>query len=114
AQLAATLGAARRVYGVHAEPVPVMDGPGVRAGASASRGPALELSQVTFTYPGRRRPALVDVSFSVPRGGGKTTIPSLCLRFWDPDMGAIRLDGHDLREYGLDELRRRVALVAQD
>jgi ATP-binding cassette, subfamily B, bacterial len=123
-QLADTLGAARRVYGVHAEPVPVMDGPGVGAGVPASRGPALELSQVTFTYPGRRRPALVGVSFAVPRGStvalvgpsgaGKTTIASLCLRFWDPDAGAIRLDGHDLREYGLDELRRRVALVAQD
>ena len=123
-QLADTLGAARRVYGVHAEPVPVMDGPGVGAGVPASRGPALELSQVTFTYPGRRRPALVGVSFAVPRGrtvalvgpsgAGKTTIASLCLRFWDPDAGAIRLDGHDLREYGLDELRRRVALVAQD
>jgi len=123
-QLADTLGAARRVYGVHAEPVPVMDGPGVGAGVPASRGPALELSQVTFTYPGRRRPALAGVSFAVPRGStvalvgpsgaGKTTIASLCLRFWDPDAGAIRLDGHDLREYGLDELRRRVALVAQD
>ncbi len=123
-QLADTLGAARRVYGVHAEPVPVMDGAGVRAGGSTSGGPALELSQVTFTYPGRRRPALEGVSFAVPRGStvalvgpsgaGKTTIASLCLRFWDPDSGAIRLDGHDLREYGLDELRRRVALVAQD
>jgi ATP-binding cassette subfamily C protein CydCD len=123
-QLADTLGAARRVYGVHAEPVPVTDGAGVRAGSAAPAGPALELSQVTFTYPGRRRPALTDVSFAVPRGStvalvgpsgaGKTTIASLCLRFWDPDAGAIRLDGHDLREYGLDELRRRVALVAQD
>ena len=121
-QLADTLGAARRVYGVHAEPVPVTDGAGVRSGSAT--GPALELSQVGFTYPGRRRPALTDVSFAVPRGStvalvgpsgaGKTTIASLCLRFWDPDAGVIRLDGHDLREYGLDELRRRVALVAQD
>src|SRR6266540_6827399 len=95
-----------------------------RAGGSTSGGPALDLSRVTFTYPGRRRPALVEVSFAVPRGGtvalvgpsgaGKTTIASLCLRFWDPHSGRIRLDGHDLREYGLDELRRRVALVAQD
>jgi ATP-binding cassette subfamily C protein CydCD len=123
-QLADTLGAARRVYGVHAEPVPVTDGAGVRAGGAVSAGPALELSLVSFTYPGRRRPALTEVSFAVPRGrtvalvgpsgAGKTTIASLCLRFWDPDRGAIRLDGHDVREYGLDELRRRVALVAQD
>ena len=121
-QLADTLGAARRVHAVHSEPVPVVDGPGVApAGAS---GPALELSGVSFTYPGRRRRALSDVSFAVPRGStlalvgpsgaGKTTIANLLLRFWDPDHGGIRVGGHDLRAYGLDQLRRQVALVAQD
>ncbi len=121
-QLADTLGAARRVHAVHAERVLVTDGAGVH-GMNAG-GPALEMAQVTFTYPGRRRPALTEVSFTVPRGStvalvgpsgaGKTTIASLFLRFWDPGIGSVRLDGHDLREFGLDELRRRVALVAQD
>jgi ATP-binding cassette subfamily B protein len=121
-QLADTLGSARRVHAVHVEPVPVTDGPGVRAGAAS--GPALEMSLVSFTYPGRRRRALTEVTFAVPRGNtvalvgpsgaGKTTVASLFLRFWDPDSGTVRLDGHDLREYGLDELRRRIALVAQD
>jgi ATP-binding cassette subfamily B protein len=121
-QLADTLGSARRVHAVHVEPVPVTDGPGVRAGAAS--GPALEMSLVSFTYPGRRRRALTEVTFAVPRGStvalvgpsgaGKTTVASLFLRFWDPDSGTVRLDGHDLREYGLDELRRRIALVAQD
>ena len=121
-QLADTLGSARRVHAVHAEPTPVTDGPGVRAGAAS--GPALEMSLVSFTYPGRRRRALTEVTFAVPRGStvalvgpsgaGKTTVASLFLRFWDPDSGTVRLDGHDLREYGLDELRRRIALVAQD
>jgi ATP-binding cassette subfamily C protein CydCD len=36
------------------------------------------------------------------------------LRFWDPQAGVVRLFGHDLREYTLDDLRRRIALVAQD
>src|SRR5713226_2234108 len=121
-QLADTLGAARRVHAVHTERVPVRDGAGVDGAIPG--GPALEMSEVTFTYPGRRRPALTEVSFTVPRGStvalvgpsgaGKTTIASLFLRFWDPDVGSVRLDGHDLREFGLDELRRRVALVAQD
>src|SRR5712692_6474654 len=121
-QLADTLGAARRVHAVHAERVLVADGAGVDGAIPG--GPALEMSEVTFTYPGRRRPALTEVSFTVPRGStvalvgpsgaGKTTIASLFLRFWDPDVGSVRLDGHDLREFGLDELRRRVALVAQD
>jgi ATP-binding cassette subfamily C protein CydCD len=39
---------------------------------------------------------------------------SLCLRFWDPAVGTVKLDGHDLRDYRLDELRGRIALVAQD
>jgi ATP-binding cassette, subfamily B, bacterial len=123
-QLADTLGAARRVHAIHAEPVPVRDGAGVAATSPAQRGPALEMSLVSFTYPGRHRRALSEVSFTVPRGGtvalvgpsgaGKTTVASLFLRFWDPDEGIVRLDGDDLRQYRLDDLRRRVALVAQD
>jgi len=123
-QLADTLGAARRVHAVHAEPVLVRDGAGVSAGSPPSRGPALEMSLVSFTYPGRRRRALSEVSFAVPRGAtvalvgpsgaGKTTVASLFLRFWDPDAGAVTLDGHDLREHRLDDLRQRIALVAQD
>ncbi|HYB42420.1 MAG TPA: ABC transporter ATP-binding protein [Candidatus Methylomirabilis sp.] len=122
-QLADTLGATRRVYAVHAEPIAVADGPGVAPGPTAD-GPALEMSNVTFVYPGRGRAALSDVSFAVargttlalvgPSGAGKTTVASLFLRFWDPDEGRVRLDGHDLREFGLDDLRRRIALVAQD
>jgi ATP-binding cassette subfamily C protein CydCD len=122
-QLADTLGAARRVHAVHREPVVVRDGPGVPTPAGPA-AVALEMSHVHFTYPGRRRPALADVSFAVPRGAtvaivgpsgaGKTTVASLFLRFWDPEAGVVRLDGHGLREYRLDELRRRIALVAQD
>src|SRR6185503_18349477 len=47
-------------------------------------------------------------------GAGKTTIAHLCLRFWDPNRGEIRLAGHDLRSWKLDDLRREIALVAQD
>jgi ATP-binding cassette subfamily B protein len=122
-QLADTLGATRRVYAVHAEPVPVIDGPGVGRDGLPT-GAALEMSGVSFTYPGRRRRALAQVSFSVPAGStvalvgpsgaGKTTVANLFLRFWDPDEGVVRMNGHDLREYGLDDLRRRIALVAQD
>jgi ATP-binding cassette subfamily C protein CydCD len=85
---------------------------------------ALELEQVTFSYHGARRPALEGVTLHVPAGrtlalvgpsgAGKTTVANLLLRFWDPAQGAVRMDGHDLREYGLEELRRRIALVTQD
>ena len=74
--------------------------------------------------PAGSAPALADVDFDVPAGAtvalvgpsgaGKTTIANLLLRFWDPEQGAIRLDGVDLRELTLDDLRGRIALVAQD
>jgi ATP-binding cassette, subfamily B, bacterial len=123
-QLADTLGAARRLHAVETEPVPVTDGAGVTLAARPAHGAAVELAGVRFTYPGRRRPALDGVSLRLeagrtmaivgPSGAGKTTVASLLLRFWDPQIGAVRLFGHDLREYTLDDLRRRIALVAQD
>jgi ATP-binding cassette subfamily C protein CydCD len=122
-QLADTLGSARRLHAVEAEPVPVVDGPGVPASIGAPPL-AVELADVRFTYPGRARPALDGVSLRVPVGGtvalvgpsgaGKTTVANLLLRFWDPQAGVVRLLGHDLRDYTLDDLRRRIALVAQD
>ncbi|HVC61799.1 MAG TPA: ABC transporter ATP-binding protein [Acetobacteraceae bacterium] len=121
-QLADTIASTRRLHVVHAEPVVITDGP--LAPAAPVGGSALRFDHVSFTYPGRRRPALSDVAFAVPAGAtvalvgpsgaGKTTIANLLLRFWDPDAGVIRLDGADLRELTLDGLRGRVALVAQD
>ena len=135
-QLADTLGATRRVHAIHSEPVPVTDGPGVpvmptdarmRVDVPAARSltpTAIELQAVTFAYPGRSRPALSGVSLTVPvgstvalvgsSGAGKTTIAHLCLRFWDPDAGEVRLGGYGLRAWRLDDLRREIALVAQD
>jgi ATP-binding cassette subfamily C protein CydCD len=49
-----------------------------------------------------------------PSGAGKTTAAHLLLRFWDPVSGALHLDGDDLRSYRLEEMRDRIALVAQD
>ena len=79
---------------------------------------------VTFHYP--QRPdsaALRDFSLHVrpgetvalvgPSGAGKSTLLSLLLRFHDPQAGAIRLDGIDLRELDLDALREAIALVPQ-
>jgi ATP-binding cassette subfamily B protein len=49
-----------------------------------------------------------------PTGAGKSTLLALLLRFYDPDAGAVELDGTDLRRLELDSLRRRIALVPQD
>ena len=122
-QLAETLGATRRVYAVHNEPVAVADGPGVVT-VRGRGGAAIEVEAVDYSYFGANRPALTGVSFSVPAGGtlalvgpsgaGKTTLAQLMMRFWDPDAGTLRMDGEDLRNFRLHELRGRIALVAQD
>src|SRR5205807_3416258 len=63
----------------------------------------------SFEIPAGKTVALVGTS-----GAGKTTTAQLLMRFWDPDTGRITLNGADLRDYKLDDLRRMIALVAQD
>ena len=58
--------------------------------------------------PGRK------VALVGPSGAGKTTVANLLLRFLDPDSGLVTIDGHDLREYRQEDVRRTVAVAAQD
>ncbi len=80
---------------------------------------------VTFRYPARPEvSALNGVSLAVqpgetvalvgPSGAGKTTILQLLMRFYDPQDGAVTLDGVDLRQMARDDFRRAIALVPQD
>ncbi|AJC61633.1 ABC transporter ATP-binding protein [Streptomyces sp. 769] len=88
-----------------------------------SRG-EIEFDDVSFRYPGTARPALSGVSFRVApgetlalvgaSGAGKSTAAKLLLRFYDPDHGTIRLDGHDLRDLSLDDLRDNLAVLLQE
>jgi ATP-binding cassette, subfamily B, bacterial len=85
----------------------------------------VRFEDVRFNYPARPDlPALAGVSFELrpgervalvgPSGSGKSTVLRLLLRFYDPQTGAIRLDGVDLRAADPAEVRARLALVAQD
>ena len=122
-QLMETLAAARRLFVVHDEPVPVVDGPGVQAHENGLL-PAISFDHVGFSYGLGEAQALHGVSFDVQAGqtvalvgrsgAGKTTCANLVMRFWDPGEGHVRLSGHDLRDYELDDLRRQIALVSQD
>ncbi|MCY4436864.1 MAG: thiol reductant ABC exporter subunit CydC [Chloroflexi bacterium] len=86
--------------------------------------PRVDFERVAFTYERGDRPALQDVSFTVPAGttlgivgpsgAGKTTVTNLLLRFFDPQEGRIRLGGHDIRDIPLHSLRQQVSIVAQD
>jgi subfamily B ATP-binding cassette protein MsbA len=86
---------------------------------------AVELEGVTFAYPSRPDdPALDDVTLHVragemvalvgPSGAGKSTLISLLPRFHDPQRGVLRLDGVDVRELRLAELRGALGLVPQE
>ena len=122
-QLMETLAAARRLFVVHDEPVPVVDGPGVQAHENGL-SPAISFDHVGFSYGLGEAQALHGVSFDVQAGqtvalvgrsgAGKTTCANLVMRFWDPGEGHVRLNGHNLRDYELDDLRRQIALVSQD
>ncbi|MBA2617740.1 MAG: ABC transporter ATP-binding protein [Rubrobacter sp.] len=84
----------------------------------------VEFEGVSFGYPNAQRTTLEDISFSVgagetlalvgPSGAGKSTAAKLMLRFYDPDSGSIRLDGHDLRDLTLRSLRENVAVLLQE
>jgi ATP-binding cassette subfamily B protein len=91
----------------------------------ASSGSALQLSDLTFSYPSRPdTAALSHLSLAIrpgetvavvgPSGAGKTTLFQLLLRFYDPQSGSILLDGVDLRDLDLHVLRGAIGIVPQD
>ena len=79
---------------------------------------------VGFRYPGAERWAVRHLDFTLKagevvalvgeNGAGKTTLVKLLTRLYDPDEGRILLDGHDLRDYDLDELRGSMGVIFQD
>lgn len=87
-------------------------------------GHSLEFRDVSFRYPNRAEiPVLQEVSFRVPErqisvligtsGSGKSTITDLLHRFYDPDVGSVLIDGCDIRDLRLHDLREAIAVVEQ-
>ncbi|MGV0804941.1 ABC transporter ATP-binding protein [Mycolicibacterium setense] len=84
---------------------------------------AISFERVAFSYD-RETPVLRDVTFDVKpgqlvgvvghTGSGKSSLVSLIPRFYDPSNGTVRIDGIDLRDYKLHDLRRQIAYVLQD
>ena len=92
--------------------------------AHSFRLQSITFENVSFTYPGGTDQVLRDLSFSMDpdecvafvgrNGAGKTTIVKLLLRLYDPTSGRILLNDVDLRNYDLNELRRRMGVIFQD
>ncbi|MEN0067353.1 MAG: ABC transporter ATP-binding protein [Myxococcota bacterium] len=99
---------------------PVTEQPG--AESLAQPRATLRFIDVSFAYPGRP-PVLKNLSLEIPggqtvaivgpTGAGKSSVVRLLLRLYDPTSGRIELDGRDLRDYQLDELRGATGLVSQ-
>ncbi len=116
-----SLTGAQRVFEVLDAPVEIRNSPDARP-LPRARG-AVTFDRVTFGYkPGE--PVLEEISFAVrpgecigilgPTGSGKTTLLSLIPRFYDASRGTVTVDGCDVRQLHLDDLRRNVGLVFQE
>ncbi|URD69670.1 ABC transporter ATP-binding protein [Leptospira borgpetersenii] len=83
----------------------------------------LSFNNVTFTYPGAKTPAIQEINLEIPKGetvalvgasgAGKSTLVDLIPRLIDPQEGQIFIDGIDIRELDLSNLRKRIGIVAQ-
>ncbi|GAA6138940.1 ABC transporter ATP-binding protein/permease [Arenicella sp. 4NH20-0111] len=95
-----------------------------QASSTAGNAPTMQLKDVTFHYPSRPDlPALENLDLTIPEGkslalvgpsgAGKSTVFELIQRFYDPQSGTITYDGTDIRDLSPQDLRSRVAVVAQ-
>lgn len=85
---------------------------------------SIELDHVSYTYPGSDKPALSDITIHVPSGtslalvghtgSGKSTMAALLTRLIDPDTGAVRIGGVDLRDMTSMERASRIGVVSQE
>ena len=117
-------GAAERLAELRAEPPSIAEPANARPLPKPVQG-AVTFEGISFRYPTRTDSLALDrfdlaiapgetVAIVGPSGAGKTTAFNLLLRFYDPEKGAVRLDGIDIRELALRDLRRALAVVPQD
>ncbi len=113
---------AKRIFGlletenIVPDPVKPVEWPGLQS--------EITFDDVWFSYTGDDNHALKGASFTIPRGkrfalagvtgGGKSTVINLLLRFYDPQRGRILVDGIDIRDIAIGDLRRKFGLVLQD
>ena len=116
------LSRAERLFEILEQPRKVLDAPN----AHALRGTehSIEFRNVSFTYPGAHRPALQNITFTVPAGAmvaligpsgsGKSTLMHLLQRLYDPQEGSVSIDGMDIRQMQQSSLREHIAVIPQE
>jgi ATP-binding cassette subfamily B protein len=102
---------------------PTIADPVSPAGLPVRTGHQIRFVDVTFRYPGSERIALDRFNLTIragqmvaivgPNGAGKSTLLKLLCRFYDPDAGRIEIDGVDIRQLSLEDLRRRITVLFQ-
>lgn len=118
-----TLGSIARLMDLYTFPQE-SDNPKVTVLLPANTPLSITFDEVNFIYPGQHMQALHHASFEVPAGqvvalvgpsgAGKSTIFKLLLRFFDPHKGSIKINGFELADFSLQQLRSLFALVPQD
>lgn len=108
-----------RIYDVFKIKPSINDGSGIKTNGEA----AVEFDHVSATYTGSKEKSLDSLTLSIPRGStigiigatgsGKTTLISLIPRFYDVSEGSLKVNGTDVRNYNVDELRKLIGVVPQ-
>lgn len=108
-----------RIYDVFKIKPSINDGSGIKTNGEA----AVEFDHVSATYAGSKEKSLDSLTLSIPRGStvgiigatgsGKTTLISLVPRFYDVSEGSLKVNGTDVRNYNVDELRKLIGVVPQ-
>lgn len=108
-----------RIYDVFKIKPSINDGSGIKTNGAA----AVEFDHVSATYAGSKEKSLDSLTLSIPRGStigiigatgsGKTTLISLIPRFYDVSEGSLKVNGTDVRNYNVDELRKLIGVVPQ-
>lgn len=108
-----------RIYDVFKIQPSINDGSGIKTNGEA----AVEFDHVSATYAGSKEKSLDSLTLSIPRGStvgiigatgsGKTTLISLIPRFYDVSEGSLKVNGTDVRNYNVDELRKLIGVVPQ-
>ena len=111
---------ADRIFSIVDEPITITEAPD--AISIEKMEDKIELKNVTFSY--NSEPVIKNINLKIPKGkmfaivgpsgSGKTTLVELILRFYDIQLGAITIDGIDLRKIKMNDLRKLTAIVTQD